>query len=82
MVQSVNRFTTAFWTENGEKRPLIRTPCPDAPRRLGILSQTEDSLWLRFFAFFRADPCLRLLNELEEDLKQKVQKMTVRWLLH
>jgi len=49
-----------------------------ALRRLDILSQTEDSLWLRFSAFFRADPCLRRLEELEEDLKQRVQRMTVR----
>jgi hypothetical protein len=46
-------------------------------RRLGILSQTEDSLWIRFSAFFRVDPCLRLLEGLEEDLRQKVQRMTV-----
>ena len=29
---------------------------------------------------FRADPCLRFLEELEEDLKQKFQRMTVRGL--
>ena len=49
-------------------------------RDLDKLSQTKDSLWSRFFAFFRADPCLRLLEELEEDLKQRVQRMTVRGL--
>jgi len=33
---------------------------------------------MRFSAFFRADPCLRLLEELEEDLRDKAQLMTVR----
>jgi hypothetical protein len=47
-------------------------------RCLGILSRTENSLWIWFSAFFRADPCLRLLEALEEDLRQKVQRMTVR----
>jgi len=51
-----------------------------ALRRLDILCETEDSLWFRFSALFRADPCLRLLEELEEDLKQKFQRMTVRGL--
>jgi len=82
MVRSVKCVTVAFWTENSEKRALIRTPCSYAPRRLDTLSQTEDSLWLRFLALFRADPCLRLLKELEADLGQVVQIMTVRWLLH
>ena len=45
-------------------------------RRLDILSQTEDSLWFRFSTFFRVDPCLRLLEELE-DVKQRAHRMTV-----
>ena len=49
-----------------------------ALRRLGILSQTEYSLWISFSAFFRADPCLQLLGGLEQDLRQSVQRMTVR----
>jgi len=43
-------------------------------------SETKDSLWSRISALFRADPCLRRLEELEEDLKQKFQRMTVRGL--
>jgi len=83
MVRSVKRFTVAFWTKSGEKSIPI---CPPvhcltyALRRLNILCQPDDSLWFRFSAFFRADPCLRLLEELEEDLKQRVQRMTVRGL--
>ncbi len=49
-----------------------------ALRRLRILSQIEDGLWISFSAFFRTDPCSRLLEELEQDLRQKVQRMTVR----
>ena len=56
--------------------PLHRLTC--ALRRLGILSQTEGSLWISFSAFFRADPCLQLLKGLEQDLRKKVQRMTVR----
>jgi hypothetical protein len=59
-------------------RPVLRLTY--ALRRLYVLSQIEDSLWFRFSAFFRADPCLRRLEELEEDLKQRVQRMTVRGL--
>jgi len=55
-------------------------PLTCAFRCLDILSKTEDSLCFRFSAFFRADPCLRLLEELKEDLKQRVQRMTVRGL--
>jgi len=45
---------------------------------MGILSQTEDNLWFSFSALFRADPCLRTLEGLEQDLRQMVQRMTVR----
>ena len=48
-----------------------------ALRRLGILSQAEDSLWISLSSTFRADPSLRLLEELEQDLRQKVQRMAV-----
>jgi len=44
---------------------------------LGILSQVEDNLWFSFSAFFRADPCLRHLEGLLQDLSQKVQRMRV-----
>jgi hypothetical protein len=47
-------------------------------RRLVILSPDKDSLRISFYAFFRADPCLQLLEELERDLGQKAQRMTVR----
>ena len=53
-----------------------------ALRRLRILSPIEDGLWIRFSAFFRADPCLRSLEELEQGLRQKVQRMTVRGRLY
>ena len=49
-----------------------------ALRRLGILSKTENGLWFSFSALFRADPCLRTLERLEQDLRQMVQRMTVR----
>ena len=49
-----------------------------ALRRLRILSPIEDGLWYSFCAFFRADPCLRFLEELKRVLGQKVQRMTVR----
>ena len=48
-----------------------------ALRRLSILTRVEDSAWISFSALFRADPCLRLLDGLEQDLMQKVQRMTV-----
>ena len=66
-----------------EKSFPIRTPVHRptyALRRLDIVSETKDSLWSRISALFRADPCLRRLEELEEDLKQKFQRMTVRGL--
>ena len=81
MVQSVKHFTIAFLTRNCKKCFLIPTPVQRltrALRRLGILSQAEDSVRMRLFALFRADPCLRLLEGLEQDLKQKRQQMTVR----
>ena len=84
MVLSAKRFTPLFWTESGETRFPIPTLCTRlqyAPRRLGILSPIEDGLWFSFSALFRADPCLRLLEGLEQDLRRKVQRMTVRgWL--
>jgi hypothetical protein len=42
-----------------------------------MLSQVEDNLWFSFSAFIRADPSLRLLEELKQDLSQKFQRMTV-----
>jgi hypothetical protein len=79
MVQSVERFTVAFWTKSSERALLFAHPrLTYALRRLDILSQIEDSLWFRFSAFFRADPCLRLLEELEENLKRRVERTTVR----
>ena len=84
MVLSAKRFTPLFWTESGETRFPIPTLCTRlqyAPRRLGILCPIEDGLWFSFSALFRADPCLRLLEGLEQDLRRKVQRMTVRgWL--
>jgi len=78
IVQSVKHFTIGFWTESSEQflHPIHRLTY--TLRRLGILSQTEDSLWMRFSAFGRVDPCLRLLEDLEQDLREKVQLMTVR----
>ena len=46
-------------------------------RRLDILLQTEGSPWISFSASFRVDPSLRLLEGLEQDLRQKVQRITV-----
>jgi len=77
-VQSLKSFTIAFWTESSEQFPHPIHRLTYALRRLGILSQTEDSLWMRFSALARADPCLRLLGELEQNLKDKVRLMTVR----
>jgi len=51
-----------------------------ALRPLDTPSETKDGLWFWFSALFRDDPCLRLLEEHEEDLKQKFQRMTVRGL--
>ena len=81
MVQSLKHFTIAFLTQNSKKCFPIPTPVQrltHALRQLGILSQAEDSVKMRLFALFRADPCLRLLEGLEQDLRQKRQQMTVR----
>ena len=51
-----------------------------ALRRLNILSRFKDSLRISFFTLFRAGPCLRLLEGLEKDLRQKVRRMTVGFL--
>ena len=81
MVLSAKRFAPSFWTESGEKSlpfPRLAYGLICALSRLDILSRIEGGPWMSFSAFFRADPCLRLLEKLEQDLRQKVQRMTVR----
>jgi len=77
MVQSVKRFAIAFSTGRGERslpiHTVYRLTC--ALRRM---YQTEDRLWTSFSALFRADPYLQMLEGLEQDLRQMVQRMTVR----